>query len=37
MLDPPPLPPGHGAIVDTWEPDLAWLRGDAGYRVASRA
>jgi hypothetical protein len=23
---------GHGAIVDTWEPDLAWLRGDATYR-----
>jgi hypothetical protein len=22
----------HGAIVDTWEPDLAWLRGDAPYR-----
>jgi hypothetical protein len=28
---------GHGAIVDTWEPDLAWLRGDGGCRVASRA
>jgi predicted nucleotidyltransferase len=23
---------GHGAIVDAWEPDLAWLRGEAGYR-----
>jgi hypothetical protein len=23
---------GHGAIVDSWEPDLAWLRGDATYR-----
>jgi hypothetical protein len=22
----------HGAIVDSWEPDLAWLRGDATYR-----
>jgi hypothetical protein len=19
---------GHGAIVDGWEPDVAWLRGD---------
>jgi hypothetical protein len=28
---------GHGAIIDTWEPDLAWLCGDAEYRVASRA
>jgi hypothetical protein len=24
---------GHGAIVDSWEPDLAWLRGQVGYRA----
>ena len=24
---------GYGAEIDDWEPDLAWLRGDAGYRV----
>lgn len=23
---------GHGTIVDGWEPDVAWLRGEAGYR-----
>ncbi len=23
---------GHGAIVDSWEPDLAWLRGETPYR-----
>lgn len=23
---------GHGAIVDSWEPDLPWLRGDETYR-----
>jgi predicted nucleotidyltransferase len=23
---------GHGAIVDSWEPDLAWFRGEAAYR-----
>jgi hypothetical protein len=23
---------GHDAIVDGWEPDLAWLRGDEPYR-----
>jgi hypothetical protein len=20
---------GHGAVVDSWEPNLAWLRGEA--------
>ncbi len=23
---------GHDAILDGWEPDLAWLRGDASFR-----
>jgi hypothetical protein len=23
---------GVGDVVDSWEPDVAWLRGDAGYR-----
>lgn len=25
---------GHGAVVDGWEPDVAWLRGDDAYRHA---
>ena len=24
---------GHGAVVDGWEPDVAWLRGEAAYRA----
>jgi hypothetical protein len=24
---------GYGDVVDGWEPDLPWLRGDAGYRT----
>jgi predicted nucleotidyltransferase len=24
---------GHGGVVDAWEPDLAWLRGEAPYRA----
>jgi predicted nucleotidyltransferase len=27
---------GYGDVVDGWEPDLAWLRGDAGYRQGAR-
>jgi hypothetical protein len=23
---------GHGAVVDGWEPDIAWLRGEGPYR-----
>lgn len=23
---------GHGTVVDGWEPDVAWLRGEAAYR-----
>jgi predicted nucleotidyltransferase len=23
---------GHGAVVDGWEPDVPWLRGEAAYR-----
>lgn len=23
---------GHGAVIDGWEPDVAWLRGDGGDR-----
>jgi predicted nucleotidyltransferase len=26
---------GHSAVVDGWEPDVAWLRGDAPYRPES--
>ncbi|MGH3008897.1 MAG: hypothetical protein ACRDLM_05750 [Gaiellaceae bacterium] len=25
---------GLGDVVDGWEPDVAWLRGEAGYRDA---
>jgi len=25
---------GFGAVLDAWEPDLAWLRGDSDYRWA---
>jgi predicted nucleotidyltransferase len=25
---------GFGEVIDSWEPDLAWLRGDAPYRAA---
>ena len=25
---------GHGAVVDGWEPDVPWLRGEATYRSA---
>jgi predicted nucleotidyltransferase len=23
---------GHGDVIDAWEPDVAWLRGESGYR-----
>lgn len=26
---------GFGAVIDGWEPDVPWLRGDSGYRGAS--
>jgi hypothetical protein len=32
MLEGPAREAGHGAVVDGWEPDVAWLRGEAGYR-----
>jgi hypothetical protein len=25
---------GFGPVIDAWEPDVAWLRGDAPYRGA---
>jgi predicted nucleotidyltransferase len=28
---------GFGDVVDGWEPDLEWLRGEAGYRAAGYA
>jgi hypothetical protein len=28
MLEDAARPAGHGALVDGWEPDVAWLRGD---------
>ena len=28
---------GFGDVVDGWEPDLTWLRGEAGYRDAGAA
>ena len=32
MLEGPARAAGHGAVVDGWEPDVAWLRGEAAYR-----
>jgi hypothetical protein len=32
FLEGPARDAGHGAIVDGWEPDVAWLRGEAAYR-----
>ena len=32
MLEDAARAAGHGAIVDSWEPDLPWLRGEATYR-----
>lgn len=31
-IEPDARATGHGAIVDSWEPDLAWLRGTTPYR-----
>lgn len=36
MLDAAARFRGHGAVVDSWEPDVAWLRGEAPYRQARR-
>ena len=33
VLERPARIAGHGAIVDGWEPDVAWLRGEAPYRA----
>jgi predicted nucleotidyltransferase len=30
MLEGPARAGGHGAVVDGWEPDVGWLRGEAG-------
>jgi len=32
LLEGPARDTGHGAVVDGWEPDVGWLRGEAGYR-----
>ena len=34
MLEGPARAAGHGDVVDGWEPDVAWLRGEAAYRAA---
>ena len=31
-LEAPARREGFGDVVDGWEPDVAWLRGEAGYR-----
>ena len=32
LIEGPARAAGHGAVVDGWEPDVAWLRGAAAYR-----
>jgi predicted nucleotidyltransferase len=32
VLEPAVRRAGFGDVVDSWEPDVAWLRGEAGYR-----
>lgn len=32
MLEAASRPAGLGAVVDGWEPDVAWLRGEAAFR-----
>ncbi|HEX5012686.1 MAG TPA: nucleotidyltransferase domain-containing protein [Candidatus Limnocylindrales bacterium] len=32
LLEGPARSAGHGPIVDGWEPDVAWLRGERAYR-----
>jgi len=34
VLERPARIAGHGAVVDGWEPDVAWLRGESPYRPA---
>jgi hypothetical protein len=33
-IEPPARREGFGEVIDGWEPDLEWLRGNAGYREA---
>jgi hypothetical protein len=33
MLETAARAAGHGPVVDGWEPDVAWLRGEAPYRT----
>jgi hypothetical protein len=35
-LEEPARREGFGDVVDGWEPDVEWLRGDAGYRDPGR-
>jgi hypothetical protein len=32
MLEAAARDAGYGAIVDSWEPYVGWLRGETGYR-----
>lgn len=32
LIEPPARDAGFGDVVDGWEPDVAWLRGDGEYR-----
>ena len=32
-IEPDARATGHGAIVDSWEPDVGWLRGTSPYRA----
>jgi nucleotidyltransferase-like protein len=32
-IEPPARSAGFGDVVDSWEPDVEWLRGEGGYRA----
>jgi len=31
-VEPPARRAGFGDVIDSWEPDVDWLRGNGGYR-----
>lgn len=32
ILEAPARAAGHGMVIDGWEPDVSWLRGESRYR-----
>jgi hypothetical protein len=33
ILEGPARAAGHGTVIDGWEPDVSWLRGESAYRA----